>query len=81
MGQAVQIAGALAVLAAFAAAQAGVVDQRSRRYLVPNLVGSAMLAVDAFLNRQWGFLILEGAWAAVSAWSLAVRGRRRPAGC
>ena len=71
MDQVAQIAGALAILAAFAAAQAGRVDQRSRAYLVTNLLGSAVLAVAAYLGEQWGFLILEGAWAAVSAWSLA----------
>lgn len=75
-----QIIGALAILAAFAAAQAGLVDQRSRAYLVTNLLGSAVLAVAAYLEEQWGFLLLEGAWAAVSAWSLAslLRTRRRP---
>ena len=79
MGQAVQIAGALAVLLAFAAAQFGLVDQRSRAYLAANLVGSAVLAVDAYLEQQWGFLLLEGVWAAVSAWALARELRRRPA--
>ena len=71
MGAAVQVAGALAILAAFALAQAGRLDQRSPRYLVLNLAGSAVLAVDAWLGRQWGFLLLEGAWAVVSAWGLA----------
>jgi hypothetical protein len=79
MGQAVQIAGAVAVLLAFAGAQFGLLDQRSRAYLVANLVGSAVLAVDAYLERQWGFLLLEGVWAAVSAWALARELRRRPA--
>ncbi|MDX6647046.1 MAG: hypothetical protein QOK40_2773 [Miltoncostaeaceae bacterium] len=40
MAQAVQIAGALAVLIAFAAAQAGLVDQRCRAYLIANLAGA-----------------------------------------
>jgi hypothetical protein len=56
---------------AFALAQAGRLDQRSPRYLVLNLAGSAVLAVDAWLGRQRGFLLLEGAWAVVSAWGLA----------
>jgi hypothetical protein len=67
----VQIAGALAVLAAFALAQLGLLDQRARSYLVLNLAGAAVLAVDAWLGAQWGFLLLEGAWALVSAWGLA----------
>jgi hypothetical protein len=73
----VQIAGALAILAAFALAQAGALDQRSRRYLALNLAGSAVLAVDAYVGRQWGFLLLEGAWAVVSAWGLAAVLRTR----
>jgi hypothetical protein len=75
MGQAVQIGGALAILAAFVLAQFDVLDQRSRRYLLLNLVGSAVLAVDACVERQWGFFLLEGVWAIVSAWSL-VKGTR-----
>ena len=77
MGATVQIAGALAILAAFALAQAGALDQHSRRYLVLNLAGSAVLAVDAYVERQWGFLLLEGAWAVVSAWGLAAVLRTR----
>jgi hypothetical protein len=42
---------------------------------VLNLVGAGVLAVDAYLGRQWGFLLLEGVWAAIAAWGLAVRPR------
>jgi hypothetical protein len=69
--QLVQIAGALCVLAAFAAGQLGVLSTRSRRYLLLNLVGSLVLAALAARDPQLGFLLLEGAWALVSAWSLA----------
>ncbi len=56
----------------------GLLDQKSRAYLVLNLIGSAILAVDVASGRQWGFLLLEGAWAVVSAASLlaVLRGRR-----
>ena len=78
MDQVVQIVGALLILAAFAALQAGRIDANSRLYLVLNLVGSAILAVLALYEDQWGFLLLETAWAIVSAWSLIglARGRR-----
>jgi hypothetical protein len=64
--QVVQVVGSLLVLAGFAAAQAGRLDPRSIPYLVLNLVGSGVLAVEALLGHQWGFLLLEGVWAAVS---------------
>jgi len=65
--QAVQLVGAVLILAAFAGAQAGRLSRRSAGYLLPNLLlGSAALALDAMHGRQWGFLLLEGAWALVS---------------
>jgi hypothetical protein len=70
VAQIVQIFGALLVLLAYGAAQFGFLDQHSRAYLVLNLVGSAVLAVLALHEEQWGFLLLEGAWALVSFWGL-----------
>ena len=73
MDQIVQVIGALMVLAGFLFAQLGWLGQRSYPYLVLNLVGSGLLAVLALVGSQWGFLLLEGAWATVSGWSLARR--------
>ena len=69
--QLVQIAGSLLILAAFAASQAGRLPIDSQLYLVLNFVGSAILAVLAWIDQQWGFLLLEGVWAIVSLYSLA----------
>jgi hypothetical protein len=74
----VQIVGALLILAAYAAAQFGYLDQTSRVYLVLNLVGSAILAVLAWYEEQLGFLLLEGIWALVAAWSLTQVLRGQP---
>jgi hypothetical protein len=77
MQQAVQIAGALFVLAGFLLAQFDVLDQRSYAYLMPNLVGSTTMTVTAVLAAEWGFVFLEGVWAAVSMWGISERLRDR----
>ena len=77
MGQPVQIAGALLMLAAFALSQFRLLRPESPLYLWPNLIGAAVLAVDAWLGRQWGFFILEGVWAVVSLWGLVRAGAGR----
>jgi hypothetical protein len=68
--QLVQIVGALLILAAFAAVQFDRMRPDSRLYLALNLVGSIILAVLAVAAEQWGFVLLEGVWAIVSAWGL-----------
>jgi hypothetical protein len=70
--QVIQIVGALLILTAFAAVQFDRMRPESRLYLVLNLIGSAILAVLAVLASQWGFVLLEGVWAVVSAWGLWV---------
>jgi hypothetical protein len=75
----VQIIGSLLVLAGFALSQAGVLDLKSVTYLVVNAIGSSLLAVDAVVEAQWGFLLLEGVWAVVSVVGLLrLTVRRRP---
>jgi hypothetical protein len=64
------------VLAAIGFAQARVLTPQARAYLALNVLGATMLAVDAYVEEQWGFLLLEGVWAAISAWGLARPSRR-----
>jgi hypothetical protein len=75
--QVVQVLGSLLILAAFIASQRGWVEASSRAYLWPNFVGSAVLAAQAAIERQAGFLLLEGVWALVSLVGLLSR-RRAP---
>ena len=76
MGSLVQIGGAILVLAAYALIQVGRVTSTARVYILLNLIGAAILAVDAYLEAQWGFLLLEGVWAVIAAWSLVRLGDR-----
>ncbi|MEU6427010.1 hypothetical protein ABZ860_14045 [Microbispora sp. NPDC046973] len=78
MDQVLQIAGAVLILGAFLLSQMNVLDNRSKIYLVLNLVGSAVLAWLAYADDDWGFLLLEGVWALVSAAGLvrSLRPRR-----
>ena len=68
MGYTVQIAGAVLILVGFVLAQVGVLSNQSRTYLALNLAGAVVLTADAWVGRQWGFVLLEGVWAIVSAW-------------
>jgi hypothetical protein len=76
--QVVQVLGALLILVAYAAAQFGALNQRSRVYLALNLLGSVVLALLAWREKQWGFLLLEGVWALVSLWGLVAVQRGNP---
>ncbi|MEX0971764.1 MAG: hypothetical protein WDZ46_00715 [Solirubrobacterales bacterium] len=70
MDQVIQIVGALLILVAYGAAQMNAMDQHSRVYLVLNLTGAVILAVLAWFEQLWGFLMLETVWAGVSLWGL-----------
>jgi hypothetical protein len=82
---ALELAGALLILAGYTLGQLRLLNQHSLTYLILNLAGSSVLAVIAFVDERWGFLLLEGAWSIVSALSLisVLRGggqdARRPA--
>jgi hypothetical protein len=81
MDQVIQIIGALLILAGFVLAQWKVWTTDSWAYLAVNLVGAAILAVLAGIDGQWGFLLLEGVWTLVTAWSIVgkLRGTDAPA--
>jgi hypothetical protein len=72
MGQAVQLVGALLIVGAYVAYTQGRLRLDSVQFLGLNMVGAAILTVIAYIDRLYGFLLLEFVWTWVSA-----RGFRR----
>ena len=72
-----EIVGAVTILVAFAAAQAGRLRQRTITYQLLNLLGSGALATIAAIQFSWGFLLLEGSWAVISLIGLLTLKRRQ----
>jgi hypothetical protein len=73
MSEILRWAAAVIVLLAYALSLTGHWRVSSYRYLAFNLVGGTGLSAAAALSHQWGFILLEGVWAAVAGWSIAVR--------
>lgn len=71
MIQLISIAGALLILLPFAGSQLGRFATQSLSYQLMNLAGSASLTAVAVIEVQYGFILLEGTWAIVSAIGLA----------
>ena len=61
-----QIVGAILVLIAFVLIQQKRLTQNSFSYLLLNTLGASILGIVALHGRQWGFLLLEVVWGAVS---------------
>ena len=62
----IEIAGALAILGAYAANQLGRAGPQHLTYQLANFAGAAVLAAIAAHEQRPGFLLLEGVWAATS---------------
>lgn len=69
--QVVSIVGALAVLGAFAANQFGWIASSRLSYALANFVGAGLLTIVAVVDRQVGFILLQGAWTLISLWGTA----------
>lgn len=78
MLQAISILGALAILATYAANQFGWVRPSQLSYTLANFVGADILTMVAVVDRQIGFILLQGGWTLVSLWGIVaiLRGAR-----
>ena len=78
MDQALQLIGAVLILAAFVLAQMRRMTTDSVVYLALNAVGAGLLAVVAITGRDIGFTLLETTWAVVSTAGLVRCVKRGP---
>lgn len=68
-----QFIGALGILVPFALMQFRRTNAHSWLYLGLNCAGAGVLTWLAVIESQWGFVILQGAWALAAAFGLLRR--------
>jgi hypothetical protein len=75
--QLASVAGAIMVLLAYLGYQRNWMSKEQPVYNLLNLVGSALLAWVAIVDRRWGFILLEVIWALLSVPPLVAMARSR----
>ena len=68
--QQLSLLGALMQLVAYALMQLGRLPTQSYPYQLANVVGSLLMTVVATVNRELGFLLMEGVWFLTSSYGL-----------
>lgn len=64
--QIIALIGSVFILIAYFQLQRGKLARESQLFNAMNLFGSCLLTWTAVANRQYGFILLEGAWALLS---------------
>lgn len=80
LAQGASIAGAVLILAAYAAHQAGRLGRESMAYHLLNAAGGGLLLAVAIDAVQIGFIVLEAVWIAISLAALRRLVAQRSAG-
>jgi hypothetical protein len=75
--QLLSLLGALLQLAVYALMQLGRLASASYPYQLANVSGSLLMTVVATVNREYGFILMEGVWCLTSAYGLIRLIRRR----
>ncbi len=76
MLQLISVLGALAILLAYAANQFGWIGPSRLSYTLANFAGAGILTAVAVVDRQLGFVLLQGGWTLVSLWGAVAILRR-----
>lgn len=77
MLEVLQFVGAFALLGSYFALRRKWLDSDSVTYILANALGGGLLAFLLVLERDWGLLLLEGAWSIISFWDLPKALRRK----
>lgn len=75
--QLVSLLGAVLQLAVYALMQLGRLAIASYPYQLANVIGSLLLTIVATINREYGFILMEGVWFLTSTYGLIRLIRRR----
>ncbi|MGE0220498.1 CBU_0592 family membrane protein [Mycolicibacterium sp.] len=75
--QVLQLICSLVIVACFTLAQFKILSTDSAVYIALNLIGSSVLAAQAWLLGQWGFFLMEATWAVVSTVGMYLIARKR----
>jgi hypothetical protein len=59
-------------MGAFALLHFEIAPSSALRYLTPNWLGSVLLVISAYAERQW-VLLLESAWVVVTGYAITAR--------